>query len=62
MQMVLDLDGQPVTMEVDTGAAVSIMSEKMFRSWFLKKVLQQTRVVLKTYMYTHKKLLVLGEV
>ena len=42
MQMVLDLDGQPVTMEVDTGAAVSIMSEKMFRSWFLKKVLQQT--------------------
>ena len=38
MQVVLDLHGQTVTMEVDTGVAVSIMSEKMFRSWFLKGI------------------------
>ena len=40
MQMVLDtfMDGQPVTMEVDTGAAVSIMSKIFFDPGFLKGI------------------------
>ena len=49
VQVVLELDGQPVTMEVDTGAAVSIMAEEKFRSCFPKKVFQKTLVVLNTY-------------
>ena len=53
------LNGQPLKMEVDTGAALSIVSEKV---WMMVKgtgQLQTSRVVLRTY--NRATLTVLGE-
>ena len=53
------LDGQQVTMELDTGAAVSIMSEEQCRRLFPKARLQATEMVLRTY--TSERMEVAGE-
>ena len=45
----LTLDGNPVQMELDTGASLSIISEKMWRSNLQVPVLAQSRVQLRTY-------------
>ena len=39
----------PVTMELDTGAAVSIMSERQQHEMFPEAKLQPSQVVLRTY-------------
>ena len=40
------VNAMPVTMELDTGAAVSIMSEQQQRDIFLEAQLQPSQVVL----------------
>jgi len=45
----LHVNGQPLTMEVDTGAGVSIASESVLNSLLPSAKLQKTSVVLKTY-------------
>ena len=46
-------------MEIDTGAAVSVMLSKSFNSLFLKATLQESTVRLRTYMA--KEMPVLGQ-
>ena len=46
----LTLDGKQVTMEVDTGAAKTIMSEKAFRKLWPRRSLDKTEVRLQSYM------------
>ena len=58
-QVVLKVNNQPVIMEVDTGAAVTIMSSKSFNSLFPRATLQETTLRLRTYMA--KEMLVLGQ-
>ena len=53
------VEGTPLTMEVDTGAEVSVISETTRKSLFLESKLAKTNVVLKTY--THETIPVLGE-
>ena len=53
----LTLDGNPVQMELDTGASLSIISEKMWRSTLQAPVLAQSRVQLRTYTGQHLKIL-----
>ena len=48
----------PVMMELDTGAAVSIMSEQQQRDIFLEAQLQPSQVVLQTY--TAESVMVVG--
>jgi len=45
----LHVNGQPLTMEVDTGAGVSIASESVLNSLLPSAKLQKTSFVLKTY-------------
>ena len=45
----LQVAGQPLTMEVDTGAAVSILSESVFLKKFPEGKLESTSMVLRTY-------------
>ena len=45
----LELEGQPLTMEVDTGAAVSIISQKTHASLFPRAPLHTPKVQLRTY-------------
>ena len=45
----VQFDGKPLTMELDTGAAMSLVSEATYRSLFVEKALQQSRVRLRTY-------------
>ena len=58
-QVVLKVNNQPVIMEVDTGAAVTIMSSKLFNSLFPRATLQETTLRLRTYMA--KEIPILGE-
>ena len=44
--MALQLDGKPVTMEVDTGAAVSLISEWTLKQVLLKAAIHNTTVVI----------------
>ncbi len=53
------INGTPLTMEVDTGAAVSIISEQTQKRFFPKASLRWTNVRLKTY--TEQAMPVLGE-
>ena len=53
------LDGKPCDLEVDTGAAVSILSEKRVKSILPGAQLQQTNVSLRTY--TSEKIPVKGK-
>ena len=50
-QVVINIEGNPLTMEVDTGAAVSIISNKTWNSisYFPKLSLQPTPDTLRTY-------------
>ena len=45
----LEVNGQPLTMEVDTGAAVSLAPESAVASLLTHSTLQPTGVILKTY-------------
>lgn len=45
----MELDGNSVNMEIDTGAAVSIISEKVYQNCWTHLPLGTTRVNLKTY-------------
>lgn len=55
----LCVDGQPLTMEVDTGAALSLISEKTYKKMFPEVCLQKSNTVLRTY--TEERMTVLGE-
>ena len=50
MQVDLCLNGKPVTMEVDTGAPVSLMSWRMFDRLFPELILQSCNLPMKTYL------------
>ena len=58
-QVWLSLNGQSVAMEVDTGAAVSLMSETMWRQLFPRESLVESPVRLRTY--TAQPIRVLGQ-
>ena len=49
LEVDLMLDGKPLCMEVDTGAAVSLVSEKTYRSLFPECHLQPSKACLRTY-------------
>ena len=50
--MTLEVNGQPLTMEIDTAAAVSIAPESALTCLLPSLQLQKTRTVLKTYTGT----------
>ena len=56
----LEIQGKPVDMEVDTGAAVSIISEETYKKLFPNLNLQKVPIGLKTY--TGESIPVLGEI
>ena len=45
----MDLQGSPVNFELDTGAAVTVMSEGLFRQLFPDQTLQRSSLELRTY-------------
>ena len=45
----LRISGKPLTMELDTGAAVSLLPEGVFRKMFPKAKLRKSNMVLRTY-------------
>ena len=45
----MDDEGKEVSMEVDTGSALSLISEEVFKSLHIQKALLPTNVVLSTY-------------
>ena len=49
IQIQLQLNGQHLTMELDTGAAMSLISEETQQKEFPDVVLRPSSVVLKTY-------------
>ena len=49
IRVLVQVAGQVLTMEVDTGAAVSIIPETVFRTKFPRGKLQPSAVMLKTY-------------
>ena len=53
------IDGTPLTMEIDTGAAVSLISERQQKVMFPNATLDKSRVELKTY--TGERITVAGE-
>ena len=59
-QVQLLLEGKPVSMAVDTGSAVSIVSEVEHNKWFKHLKLQPMQFHLKTY--SGKSLPLLGEI
>ena len=59
-KVVLELDGQPVSLEIDTGAAVSVIPESLQRKNFPRAVLEKANVKLRTY--TGKPITVLGQI
>ena len=56
----LEIQGKPVDMEVDAGAAVSIISEETYKKLFPNLNLQKVSIGLKTY--TGESIPVLGEI
>ena len=56
----LEIQGKPVVMEVDTGAAVLVISEKTYKGLFPNLTLKEAPMGLKTY--TGERIPVLGEV
>ena len=56
----LIINGKEIEMEVDTGAAVSIMGEKTVQEMFLEVQLKKSDIVLKTY--TAESMEVVGEI
>ena len=59
IQVEVTINGQPLTMEVDTGAAVSLISEATVRSLFPRAKLQPSTAMLRTY--TGEPMAVVGE-
>ena len=59
MEVLVQLDGKTACIEVDTGAAVSVLSQKTQESLFPGAVLRHAQTVLKTY--TGDSLPVLGQ-
>ena len=57
--VVLEINGHPVTLEIDTGAAVSVVSERTKQKLFPTIALEETDVRLRTY--TAKPIQVLGQ-
>ena len=45
----VQLDGKPIRMEIDTGAALSLVSEQTFRSLFPLRSVETSKVHLRTY-------------
>ena len=48
-QVIVIVDNQQVPMEIDTGAAISLVSEETYKKLWPHKPLQQATIVLKTY-------------
>ena len=59
IQVELQLDGNAVTMEVDTGVAVSLISEHRLKQVLPKAAIYNTAVVLQNY--TSERIPVIGE-
>ena len=55
----MDVEGKSLTMELDTGAAVSIISDATRRRKFADVKLRKSKVILKTY--TDQTMKVLGQ-
>ena len=55
--MTLTIEGQPVQMEIDTGASLSLVSEETQHELWPTAVLQKTSVQLKTYTGTPLKVI-----
>ena len=51
-EVVVNLNGKPVTMEIDTGAAVSIMSNKTKKALFPSEVLDKPTLNLRTFTHS----------
>ena len=49
LEVELMLDGKPLCMETDTGAAVLLLSEKTYQSLFLEHCLEPSKACLRTY-------------
>ena len=49
LEVDLSLGGKPLCMEIDTGAAVSLVLEKTYRSLFPERCLQPSKACLRTY-------------
>ena len=60
-QVVLEVNPQSLTMEIDTGAAVSLISRKIKDTVFPSVPMTQSTLLLRTYMYTSENIPVLGE-
>ena len=58
-QVVVEINGQLIPMEIDTGAAVSVMSQESWEARFAELTLEQPSLCLRTY--TAEKMAVLGE-
>ena len=56
----LEIQGKPVLMEVDTGAAVSVISEETYKELFSNLALKKAPVCLKTF--TGEQIPILGEI
>ena len=56
-KVTLTIEGQPVQMEIDTGASLSLVSEETQQELWATAVLQKTSVQLKTYTGTPLKVL-----
>lgn len=54
------VDGKSLTMELDTGAAITIVSEKQYKDLFPHLPLKESQVLLKTY--SGEQLSVVGDV
>ena len=59
LEVPLQIEGQPLVMERDTGAAVSLVSEYIYRRLCPNKPLQETTTCLRTY--SGEQLMVLGQ-
>ena len=57
--VLVEINGQPITMEIDTGAAVPVMSQESWEARFAESTLEQPTLCLRTY--TAEKMAVLGE-
>ena len=55
----MELETQPLQMELDTGAAVSLMSKQIYRTMFPDTPLQETKTTLK--IYSREPLRVVGQ-
>ena len=55
----LSINGKPITMELDTGAAVSVISDEILHSCFPEAQVSKSDMVLRTY--TGECMRVIGE-